>query len=138
MKKTIRLTESDLRKVIKESVKRILRENNYDFELQSYRERRNGENTYLQVAMLGSPESHNRYGSGEAVTNDYINMYNTLCNEPPENVLSLWRQMAYESNVTTNYESNDKFIVEEDNDGVYLLIRVDNEADIPKYQQGNW
>lgn len=35
-KQLIRLTESDLNKIIKESVKNILRENKYDFENQTW------------------------------------------------------------------------------------------------------
>lgn len=119
------------------NIKDFIKES-YDFEYQEYRERGKGENTYLQVAMMGSPESYNVYGGSDAVTKEYIDTYNKLCNEEPEDVLSLWRKCAYECNVAKNYESNDKYIVEEDEDGVYLMIRVDSEEDIPKYQKGEW
>ena len=140
MKKTIRLTESELRHMISDSVRKTLNEINdkYDFENRTFDEKYNGENTYLQVAMLGSPESYETYGGNEVVTNSYIKKYNTLSSNPPEKVLDLWRTCAYESNVVRNMPEDDKFIVEEDADGIYLMIRVDNKEDFKQYQRGNW
>ena len=45
--------------MISESVKRVLNEvyDKYDFENRTFDEKYDGENTYLQVAMMGSPES---------------------------------------------------------------------------------
>ena len=138
MKQRIRLTKSDLHKIIKESVCKILKEGKYDFEYNAFRDKNTDDCMYLQVAMMGSPESYELYGGDEVVTNGYKKAYETLCSESPEKVLSLWRKMKINSDVTSYYQSNDKFQVEEDSDGVYLMIRIDNEEDIPKYQEGNW
>lgn len=138
MKRTIRLTESELKQMIFKSVRRVLKEGKYDLEYQEYNNRHGGENTYLQVAMLGSPESYERYGGTDVVTDDYIKLYNTLKSTQPEKVLNLWRECAYQSNVARNMSEDDKFIVEEDSDGVYLMVRIDNEREIKKYQSGNW
>ena len=136
-KKLIRLTESDLHNIVKETVYRIIMENDYDFEYQAYRNRNDNESTYLQVSMMGSPEIY-KICNGHNASNEYIKTYNLLCKYPAEKVLPLWRKCAYKSNVTSNYNSNDKFIVEQDDDGIYLPIRIDNEEDIQKYQNGNW
>lgn len=136
-RKLIRLTESDLHRIVKESVNRVLKEVRYDFENQAYDEKYDGENTYLQVAMMGSPESYVKC-NGRKPTNDYIRAYNILSSNPPEKVLDLWRKCAYESNVARNMADERQFIVEEDADGIYLMIRVDNKEDFRRYQSGNW
>jgi hypothetical protein len=140
MKRTIRLRESELRHMISESVKRVLNEvyDKYDFENRTFDEKYDGENTYLQVAMMGSPESFTICNNGRKPTNDYIKKFDILSSNPPEKVLDLWSTCAYESNVVRNMPEDDKFIVEKDDDGVYLMIRVDDRDDFKRYQSGNW
>lgn len=140
MKRTIRLTESELRNMISDSVRKTLNEINdkYNLENRTFDEKYDGENTYLQVAMMGSPESFTICNNGRKPTNDYIKGYDILSSNPPEKVLDLWRTCAYESNVVRNMSEDDKFIVEEDADGIYLMIRVDNKEDFKQYQMGNW
>ena len=137
-KKLIRLTESDLHRIVKESVNRILKEVKYDYENQAYDEKYDGENTYLQVSMMSSPEIYIKCNNGRKPSSDYIKTYNILSSNQPEKVLDLWRKCAYESNVVTNISDERKFIVEKDADGIYLMIRVDNKEDFQRYQNGNW
>lgn len=137
-KKLIRLTESDLHRIVKESVNRILKEAKYDYENQAYDEKYDGENTYLQVSMMSSPEIYIKCNNGRKPSSDYIKTYNILSSNQPEKVLDLWRKFAYESNVVTNISDERKFIVEKDADGIYLMIRVDNKKDFQRYQNGNW
>lgn len=137
-KKLIRLTESDLHRIVKESVNMILKEARYDVENQVYDEKYEGENTYLQVSMMSSPEIYIKCNNGRKPTLNYIKTYNILSSNPPEKVLDLWRECAYESNVVRNISDERQFIVEEDADGIYLMIRVDSKEDFQRYQSGNW
>ena len=108
------------------------------FEYEVFSRKREGENTYLQVAVIGNPNSIKEYGYGEYITDDYVKNYDILCQSNPEDVLDLWRNFAYESDVAENISDDKKFIVDKDSDSVYLMIRIDEESDIVKYQQGNW
>lgn len=86
---------------------------------------------YLQIAMMDSPLSYN--GNDED-----IKRYKALSSQQPEKVLSIWREMKIYSDVISYYQGDNKFEVEEDNDGIYLMVRIDDENDIPKYQNGDW
>ena len=112
---------------------------NYDLEYDVFDNKRPNENTYLQVAVVGNPESITAYGYGDTIDDEYVEDYEILCSNQPDDVLDLWREFAYDSDVAINLESNDKFIVDDsDNDNVYLLLRVDKKSDFAIYQQGNW
>lgn len=108
------------------------------YEYDAFNSKQEGENTYLQVAALGNPDAITEYGYGEYATEDYTDDYYVLQSSDPEDVLDLWHIYAYNSDVAINLPRNDKYIVDEDNDSMYLLIRVDRESDIAKYQSGNW
>lgn len=106
-------------------------------EVLTFKERRSNENTYLQVAALGSPQAYEDF-NGDKATAEHERLYAILKNTKIEACLDEWRKLAYWCDVAHNRVATDDFLIEEDDYGIYLMARVDSEADIIHKQHGNW
>lgn len=92
------------------------------------------ENTYYQCGCLISPELQIQMGEEWIVTDEYKDAYDTLTSNDPEDVIECWKEFGlYQSDIFTNYELNDKFVLEEDGEGVYLLMRINDLNDLENY-----
>ena len=112
MKRTIRLTESELRHMISESVRRILRESE--------------EHKYKIVAYLISPYTNWQRDSLADDYEDVQNDYDFIANENNSFQERVKMLMKYhiDGDVETHAES-EPYIIDEDGDGLYLLKRID-------------
>lgn len=106
-------------------------------EILTLKEKRSNENTYLQVAALGSPQSYEDY-NGEKPTAEHVALYSLLKNTPDDQCLNEWRKLAYSCDVAHNRVADCDYIVEEDDFGIYLMAKVDSVFDIEKKQRGIW
>ena len=79
---------------------------------------------YAQIAMMGSPEIYTICMDGEKPSKEYMETYNTLSSNEPEDVLELWLKFAYESGIEKELEDSQEYIVEEDADGIYLMKKI--------------
>ena len=122
MKKTIRLSESDLHRVIKESVKRILRES----DLQQHK--------YQIVAHLENPydnKDSNAYVLNYGQTNypknddyDFISDENNPEQERMERLMKYRLEDSFVGAIET-HSIDVPYFIDEDGDGLYLLKRID-------------
>lgn len=116
MKRTIRLTESELTKIISESVKRVLREDSMKTE-----------NNYRIVAYLINPSSEWQKSS---VSGDYYaemvsdyDFISDVTNDFEERMKCLEKYSVTDGAIERHY-SDDEYIIDEDADGIYLLKRI--------------
>lgn len=116
-KKLIRLTESDLHRIVKESVKRALMENIYNT------------HQYQIVAYLIDPNADwQREGLSsddyEESKRDFEILSNLNCNLNRQ-AINIFRKYQINSGAVEEHNSEEPFIMDIDGDGIYLLKRID-------------
>lgn len=96
--------------------------------------RKDGENVYYQCGCVISPTWQIQMGESHIVTDEYRKAYETLTNNDAEDVMDCWEECGmYASDIFATYQNDDKYIVEEDGEGVYLLMRIDSEDELKKH-----
>ena len=106
-------------------------------EILTFKEKYSNENTYLQVAALGSPQAYEDF-NGDKAKEEHVALYNLLKNTPVEKCLNEWRKLAYSCDVAHNRVNDCDFLVEEDDFGIYLMAKVNSVSDIQMKQRGIW
>lgn len=106
-------------------------------EVLTFKEKRSDENTYLQVAALGSPKAYYDI-HGVETSEEHKRLFALLKNTPVNECLNEWRKLAYWCDVAHNRTEQCDFLVEEDSDGIYLMAKVDSVADLKAKQLGRW
>jgi hypothetical protein len=116
-KKLIRLTESDLHRIVKDSVKRALMENIYNT------------HQYQIVAYLIDPNAD--WQREELSSDDYEEskrdfeiLSNLNCNLNRQ-AINIFRKYQINSGAVEERNSEEPFIMDIDGDGIYLLKRID-------------
>jgi hypothetical protein len=118
MKRTIRLTESELKNMITESVKRVLRENAF-----------NNCHSYQIVSYLIDPSADwqkNALSSDEYEESkrDFELLSHSAGNLNKQ-VMNIFRKYQINSGAVEEHNSEEPFIMDIDGDGIYLLKRID-------------
>lgn len=116
-KKLIRLTESDLHRIVKESVNRALMENIYNT------------HQYQIVAYLIDPNADwQREGLSsddyEESKRDFEILSNLNCNLNRQ-AINIFRKYQINNGAVEEHNSEEPFIMDIDGDGIYLLKRID-------------
>ena len=116
-KKMIRLTESDLHRIVKESVKRALMENTYNT------------HQYQVVAYLIDPNAD--WQRGELSSDSYeeskrdFELLSNLDGNLNRQAMNIFRKYKINNGAVEEHDSEEPFIMDIDGDGIYLLKRID-------------
>lgn len=118
MKQTIKLRESELRRMIAESVRRVLRENAF-----------NNCHSYQIVSYLIDPSADwqkNALSSDEYEESkrDFELLSHSAGNLNKQ-VMNIFRKYQINSGAVEEHNSEEPFIMDIDGDGIYLLKRID-------------
>ena len=116
-KKMIRLTESDLHRIVKESVKRALMENTYNT------------HQYQVVAYLIDPNAD--WQRRELSSDSYeeskrdFELLSNLDGNLNRQAMNIFRKYKINNGAVEEHDSEEPFIMDIDGDGIYLLKRID-------------
>ena len=116
-KKPIRLAESDLRRIVKETVKRALMEsthNTHQYQIVAYLIDPNAE---WQKEGLSSDDY-------EDSKRDFEILSNLNCNLNKQ-AMDIFRKYQINNGSVEEHNSEEPFIMDVDGDGIYLLKRID-------------
>ena len=118
MKRTIKLRESELRNMITESVKRVLRENAF-----------NNSHSYQIVSYLIDPNAP--WQAGELSLDEYedenrdFKLLKYSAGNLNKQVMNIFRKYQINNGAVEEHNSEEPFIMDWDGDGIYLLKRID-------------
>ena len=118
MKRTIKLRDSELRNMISESVKRVLRENTF-----------NNSQLYQMVSYLIDPNAP--WQSGELSLDEYeeenrdFKLLKYSAGKLNKQVMNIFRKYQINNGAVEEHNSEEPFIMDWDGDGIYLLKRID-------------
>lgn len=116
-KQVIRLTESDLHRIVKESVKRALMENTYNT------------HQYQVVAYLIDPNAD--WQRGELSSDSYeeskrdFELLSNLDGNLNRQAMNIFRKYQINNGAVEEHDSEEPFMMDIDGDGIYLLKRID-------------
>ena len=119
-KKIVRITESDLHRIVKESVKRALMENTYNT------------HQYQVVAYLIDPNAD--WQRGELSSDSYeeskrdFELLSNLDGNLNRQAMNIFRKYQINNGAVEEHDSEEPFMMDIDGDGIYLLKRIDQNV----------
>ena len=114
-KKLIRLTESDLHRIVKESVNRILSNALIENEITR--------NRYKLIAYLIDPDAEYQK---QSLGTDYEKSLRDFqeVERGGRNAISIMLQYRIDSDVMETFDSNEPYLIDRDGDGFYLFKKM--------------